>query len=80
MGGQYRESGGEAKMAIEAETHLSAVRRYRPAISRQRLVIDERLGIALHRMTIDELLRLQETLTHTDPRGPGVWSSDRENR
>ena len=51
-------------MAIEAETHITAVGRYRPAISRQRLVLDERLGIALHRMTIDELLRLQETL-HT---------------
>ncbi len=64
MGGQYRVSGGGAKMAIEAETHIAAVRRYHPAISRQRLVLDERLGMALHRMTVDELLRLQETL-HT---------------
>ena len=46
-------------MSIGAEVHIEAVDHYR-----QRLVLDERLAMALHRMTVDELRRLQETL-HT---------------
>ena len=64
MGGKNRVSGGGAKLAIGAETHIAAVGYYHPAISRQRTVLDERLGEALHGMTVDELRRLQETL-HT---------------
>ena len=51
-------------MAIGAETHIAAVRSYHPAISRQRTVLDERLGMAIHGMTVDELRRLREAL-HT---------------
>jgi SEC-C motif len=51
-------------MAIGAETHIAAVRSYHPAISRQRMVLDERLGMAICGMTVDELRRLQEAL-HT---------------
>jgi hypothetical protein len=51
-------------MAIGAETPIEAVSSYHLAISRRRIVLDERLGMALRDMTVDELRRLQETL-HT---------------
>ena len=70
MGGKNRVSGGGAKLAIGAETHIAAVGYYHPAISRQRTVLDERLGMALHGMTVDELRRLQETLHTLIREGP----------
>src|SRR6185312_7378268 len=61
--------GGRTKMSIRTETHphIDAVRHHHQAVTRQRMVLDERLAIALHEMPIDDLRRLRETL-HALPR------------
>ena len=42
--------------------HIEAVRYHHPAVTRQRMVLDEHLAMVLHDMPIDDLRRLRETL------------------